>query len=428
MIHAEIERCAGIDVGKERLAVCMMIGPLAGEPRVEIRDYGTTVAELERLHDWLRQEGVTHVVMESTGSYWKPIFNVLEETVQVYLANPQEVKNRKGHKTDKKDSWWLAHLLRHAMIRPSFIPPRGLRELRDFTRRRRKLIGAAAGEKNRVDKTLQDANVKLSDALSDIFGVSGQLMLEALLEGRAAPDEIAQLARSSAKKKIPEILATLEQHRMIDHHRRMIRYSLEHMRFLEGQLTELDEVIVAKIQELGLVKEWQLLQTVPALKEHTAASVLAEVGPDMTQFASEKHLGSWAGLCPGNNESAGKKKGCKPRRGNRFLKAALTESAWGASRKKDCFVRDKFWRVVAKHQQKKQPAVTAVAHTLLNLVYMVLKTGRPYEERGSTDLDQRQKDRIIRHHVRRLGRLGIRVRTAPAPALKRGRKAKKETN
>ena len=233
MICAEIERCAGIDVGKERLSVSVMVGPLAGEPRVEYREFGTITAELEHLRQWLQAEGVTHVVMESTGSYWKPVFNVLEDSVRVYLANPQDVKNRKGHKTDKKDSWWLAHLLRHAMIRPSFVPSRGLRELRDLTRRRGKMIGVGTSERNRVDKMLQDANVKLSSALSDIFGVSGQLMLEALLEGKAQPAEIAQFAKNRAQRKIPQIVAALEGHRMSDHHRQMIRYSLEHLRFLE---------------------------------------------------------------------------------------------------------------------------------------------------------------------------------------------------
>ncbi len=217
MICAEIERCAGIDVGKERLAVTIMVGPLAGEPRVEFREFGTVTAELEGLRQWLQAEGITHVVMESTGSYWKPVFNVLEDSVRVYLANPQEVKNRKGHKTDKQDSWWLAHLLRHAMLRPSFVPPRGLRELRDLTRRRRKMIEVGTSERNRVDKILQDANVKLSSALSDIFRVSGQLMLEALLEGKAQPAEIAQFAQRRAQRKIPQIVAALEGHRMSNH-------------------------------------------------------------------------------------------------------------------------------------------------------------------------------------------------------------------
>src|SRR6202162_1036093 len=198
MISASIERCAGIDVGKKFLAVCIMVGPLEGEPRVEIRKFGTIRAELDGLRDWLKQQGVTHVVMESTGSYWKPVFNVLEDSVKVYLANPQEVKVRKGHKTDDKDGWWLAHLLRHAMIHPSFIPPRAIRELRDLTRRRKKLLGAGSGEKNRVQKILEDANVKLGNVLSDVFGVSGPLMLDALLKGKAEPGEVGEFAPRAA--------------------------------------------------------------------------------------------------------------------------------------------------------------------------------------------------------------------------------------
>lgn len=409
MISAEIERCAGIDVGKERLAVTILVGPLAGEPRSEYREFGTTVAELQRLRQWLQAEGITHGVMESTGSYWKPVFNVLEEGFQVYLANPHEVKNRKGHKTDKKDSWWLAHLLRHAMIRPSFVPPRGLRELRDLTRRRRKMIGVATGERNRVDKILQDANVKLSSALSDIFGVSGQLMLEALLKGQATAEEIAQFAQRKAKRKIPEIIAALEGHRLSDHHRQMIRYSLEHLRFLEEHLQELDQQIVAKIEALGYKPQWQLLQTVPGVKENSAASVLAEVGPEMGQFGSEKKLSSWAGVCPGNNRSAGKNKSSKTTKGNRWLRGTLTECAWGASGKKDCFLKQKFWRLATK-RQRKPPATMAVAHTLLVLCYQVLKSGQPYQERGLPVMDDKQRSRLIYHHVRRLGKLGIRVR------------------
>jgi len=188
-------------VGKKWLSVCIMIGPLDGEPRVERHRFGVNVADLQQLRDWLSKEGVTHAVMESTGSYWKPVFNVLEDSVKVYLANPHEVKNRKGHKTDDKDGWWLAHLLRHAMIRPSFIPPRPLRELRDLTRRRERLNGAGSAEKNRVQKVLEDANVKLGNVLTDVFGVSGQLMLDALLKGEAKPEEIAQFARKGSVAK-----------------------------------------------------------------------------------------------------------------------------------------------------------------------------------------------------------------------------------
>ena len=202
MICAAVERCAGIDVGKTFLAVCSMVGSLDGEAGVERRRFGTIRSELIALREWLQQKGITHVVMESTGSYWKPVYNELEGHVQVYLANPQEVKNRKGHKTDDKDGWWLAHLLRHAMIHPSFIPPRAIRELRDLTRRRKRLLSNATSEKNRIQKVLEDANVKLGNVLSDVFGVSGQLMLDALLNGGAPPEQIAQMAQRSAKRKI----------------------------------------------------------------------------------------------------------------------------------------------------------------------------------------------------------------------------------
>jgi transposase len=423
MIAAAVERCAGIDVGKEFLAVTVMIGPLEGEPRVEQRKCGTVTQELQRLRDWLRENGVTHVVMESTGSYWKPVFNVLEDTVKVYLANPQEVKNRKGHKTDNKDGWWLAHLLRHAMIRPSFIPPRVIRELRDLTRRRKKMIGHGIAEKNRIQKVLEDANVKLGNVLSDVFGTSGQLMLEALLKGEAQPAEVAQLAQRRAKRKIPEIIVSLEGHQMSGHHRKMIGYSLSHMQFLEQQIEELDREIEDKIRQAGLEKEWELLQTLPGVQERSAANILAETGSDMKQFPTDKNLHSWAGVCPGNHESAGKKKSSHTTKGNPWLRSALTECAWAAAAKKGCFLKEKFWRITTKHGGKKAPAVIAVAHTLLHLAYHVLSTKQPYQERGAPAISPAQKQRIIRHHVRRLGKLGVRVphrtvassrRTSPA--------------
>jgi transposase len=414
MISAVIERCVGIDVGKKSLAVCVMVGPANGEARHEIRTFGTTVAELTNLKKWIVQEQCTHVVMESTGSYWKPVFNILEESVEVMLVNPHEVKARKGHKTDNKDGWWLAHLLRHGMITPSFIPPRAQRELRDLTRRRKKLIHTATGEKNRVDKMLQDANVKLSDVLTDLFGVSGQLMLESLLEGKADVAAIAAFAKRGAKKKIPQIIASLEQHQMREHHRVMIRFSLDHLRFLEEQLGDLDQRIRQKIEEAGDQKQWELLQTIPGVQEPTAAVMLAEVGPDVKPFASEKKLSSWAGVCPGNNRSAGKNKSTSTTEGNHWLKAALTESAWAVSRKKDGHLREKFWRIAPKNRSK---AVVAVAHDILVLTYFVLQRGTPYEEKRGIAMTEEQRQRLIRHHVRRLGKLGIRVRTPGKPIV-----------
>jgi len=306
MICAAVERCAGIDVGKTFLAVCVMTGPLDGEARAQKRRFGTVVAELESLRDWLKHQGVTHVVMESTASYWKPVFNILESDFQVYLANPEEVKNRKGHKTDDKDGWWLAHLLRHAMIHPSFIPPRAIRELRDLTRRRKRLLGNATAEKNRIQKVLEDAIVKLGNVLADVFGVSGQLMLEALLKGKTEPADIAQLAKGRAQRKIPEIIQALERHQMGDHHRQMIRYSVKHLEFVEEQIGELDLAIASKIKMAGLQQQWELLQTLPGVQERSAATILAETGGDMEQFPSARDLSSWAG--PGNNRSAGKNK------------------------------------------------------------------------------------------------------------------------
>jgi len=346
--------------------------------------------------------------MESTGSYWKPVFNVLEETVRVYLANPQEVKNRKGHKTDDKDGWWLAHLLRHAMIQPSFIPPRVIRELRDITRRRKRVLGDTTSERNRIQRVLEDANVKLGNVLTDVFGVSGQLMLDALLEGQATAEQVAQLAQRKAKKKIPQIIAALEGHQMNAHHRKLIRYSLEHLQFLEDQILSLDNDIAAKIREARLEPQWQLLQTVPAIRETSAATILAETGGEMTPFPSVKNFSSWAGLCPGNNRSAGKNKSSRTTGGNPWLRSTLVECSWAASVKRNCFLKDKFWRIVSKSRDHtKGPALIAVAHTLLQLVFLVLSTGKPYAERGLPPLEERQRNRIIRHHVRRLGKLGI---------------------
>jgi len=416
MIAAIIERCAGIDVGKKFIAVCVMTGPANGEARSEIRNFGTTVAELKQARAWITGEQCTHVILESTGTYWKPVFNILEGHVQVALANPQEVKARKGHKTDQKDAWWLAHLLRHAMVTPSFIPPRPLRELRDLTRRRRKLIQTAAAEKNRVGKVLEDANIKLGSVLSDIFGVSGQLMLEALLEGKADAAQIAHFARASAKKKIPALMAALEEHQMSDHHRDMIRLSLQHMRFLEDQLADIDALIRRKIQQAGYQPQWELLRTLPAVQEN-AAAVLAEMGPDPAQFPSEKKLGSWSGLCPGNNRSAGRNKSSHTNPGNRWLRAALTESAWAVSRMKEGHLRDKFWRIASKGDPKRSRpvAVVAIAHDLLKLAYFVLQRGTPYEEKLGHPMSEEQKQRLIRHHIRRLGKLGVPVRLSPQP-------------
>jgi transposase len=414
MIPAVIERCAGIDVGKTFLTVCLLTGPADGEPKVETRKFGTFHADLEALRRWLFDEQCTHAVMESTGSYWKPVFNILETSVTVILTNGQDVRGRKGHKTDWNDCRWLAHLLRHGLIRASFIPSRPVRELRDLTRRRKQVLSNATSERNRVQKVLEEANVKIGSVLTDVFGVSGQLILEALLEGKATVEEIANLARHTARRKIPEIIQSLEGNRLDSHYRLLIRLSLEHLAFLEQQLALIDAEILSRVEQPEFRQAFELLQTVPGIKQDGAASILAEIGPRMAQFPTEAHLSSWAGVCPGNNRTGGKAKPAKIPRGNRWLRTTLVECAWAASKKKDCFLKDRFWRLAARGKKR---ALVAVAHTILILAYRSLSSGQPYQERGVVEVDEQKRLRLIRHHVRRLGRLGIAVsslRLAPA--------------
>jgi transposase len=403
MIGAILERCAGIDVGKKFCVVCVMTGAAHEEPQTETRQYGTTPGQLEGLRQWLLEKGCTHVVMESTGSYWKPIFNVLEGSLEVVLANARHVKNMPGRKTDRSDAYWLAHLLRHGLIAASFIPPREIRDLRDLTRRRRKLMAAGAQERNRVQKELESANVKLGSVLSDLFGVSGQRMLEALLEDRLGAQEIAQFAQRRLKKKIPEIIAALEGHRLREHHRFMIRQSLEHMAFLEEQVQVLDEQILEKLKPYQ--REMELLETVPGVKTVAAASILAETGPDMRQFRDGHHLASWAGVCPGNNESAGKHKSSHIRRGNRFLLATLAEAAWAASRTNGSAFQARFHRLVPRRGKKR--ALVGVAHSLLLVVHAMLRNGVPYQELDSPYLSERRRQAQVHYHMRCLKRLGV---------------------
>ena len=402
MIEAVLERCAGIDVGKKYVVCCLSLGAANSTATEETRQYDTTVAELEKMRDWLLENQCSHVAMESTGPYWKPVFNLLEDHFTVILANAQQVKSLPGKKTDRKDGRRLAHFLRHNLIEGSFIPPVAIRQLRDLTRRRRKLLGAGASERNRVQKVLEDANVKLGNVLSDVFGASGQAMLEALLSNQGTPQQLAEFARGKLRRKMPEIVTAVEEHRMREHHRFLIRQSLRHMAFLEEEVAALDEEILRQMKPFE--KEFESLQTIPGIKATAAASILAEVGVDMKQFPTAHHLASWAGICPGNNESAGKHKGTQTRKGDPWLRGTLTESAWAASRKKGSSFAARFRRLAPHRGQKR--ALVALGHNLLIVVYQVLSTGQPYQELGSTYHEERTKEARVRHHLRCLRALG----------------------
>jgi transposase len=410
MISAVLECCAGIDVGKKWIAVCVLTGPTNGDAQAQIRKFETTNQCLDRLSEWLVECGCTHVVMESTGEYWRPIYNVLEEAtdVEIILANSQQVKGLRGHKTDPEDAHWLAHLLRHGMIRPSFIPPLPIRQLRDLTRRRKQVVRSGAQERNRIQKILESANIKLGNVLTDVFGVSGQLMLDKLLEGEASVEEIADLAQKRARKKIPQIRASLEGHRMNALHRRLINLSLDHMAFLEEQIGTLDEEIVQHITAHGLDKPYQLLQTIPGVKEEGAASLLAEFGPDMKVFGNAKKCSSWAGVAPGNNESAGKRKRAPALRGNPWARSTLTEAAWSASRKKGSEFQD--WYQQKKPKLGHKRAIVGVAHCLAETIFEVLSTGQPYTKAGANPMPDTKAASLIRHHTRRLKNLRKRLK------------------
>jgi transposase len=402
MIPAVIERCAGIDVGRRFIDVCVMIGEAQAEPTEQTRRFSTLNEDLERMRQWLKENQVTHAVMESTGSYWRPIHNILDDgAMEVLLANSQHVKNLRGHKTDRNDARWLAHLLRHGMIRPSFIPERETRELRELTRRRKQMVGCAADERNRVQRVLQEANVQLGTVLSDVFGQSGLSMIDALMKPDATPEEIAELAVRQARKKIPVLKKALEGHRLTDHHRKLIRHSMEHLAFLEEEIAELDQEIREHLKSNPHLRQaTELAQSVNGIKETAAAALIAETGADMGQFPNAGKLANWIGTCPGNNITGGKRKNGKTCKGNPWARRVLVECAWSATRKKGSEAQRHYERLKPRLQHKR--ALMATAHLLTLNLYAALATGRPHAEHPQAELTTAKAQRLVRHHSRRL--------------------------
>lgn len=403
MIPAVLERVAGIDVHKRFLAVCVMRGAAHAQPEVKKRRLGTMNAEVETLRDWLQELGCQHVVMESTGSYWKPVANILEDGgLQITLANSQQVRNLRGHKTDLIDCEWLAHLHRPGLIRARYIPPRPIRALRDLTRRRKQLIANGAEARNRIQKLLEECNVKLGNVLTDVLGASGVAILLALIKGQASVEEMAELAKRGARKKIAQIRASLQGNRLTEGPRLLLQQCLQHLAFLDRQIQEMEWRIGQHIEAWGFGAVYERLQTIPGVKQDVAAVILAEVGADGGAFATSEKLCSWAGICPGNNESGGKRKSGRTTKGNPYLRDMLLQAGWASSRKKNSEMQQRYFRLLPRKGHKR--AIVAVAHSILRAVYWVMSTGRDWQTSARAP-DATRTHKLIRHHTRRLRHL-----------------------
>jgi transposase len=399
-----IERGCGLDVHQATVVACLLMVRRDGKVQKQMRTFGTTTRELVGLREWLLSEGCTHVAMESTGVYWKPIYAILEGALEIVVANAQHIKKVPGRKTDVKDAEWIGELLCHGLLRSSFVPPKPIRELRDLMRYRRKLVESQAAERNRLLKVLETANIKLASVATDVFGMSGRLMLRALIAGKATPQEMAELAKGLLRKKIPELELALEG-KLEQHHRFLLELQLQRLEAAEKDLAVLELHIRQKLEPYAA--QLALLDEIPGVDWTLAAVIIAELGVDMSVFGSVSQLASWAGVCPGNNESAGKRKSSRVPSGNVYLKSGLVEAANAAARAKGTYLRDKFFRLKARRGYKR--AVVAIAHKILVAIYHMLSQQVSYNDLGDLYLDQLNKNHLTRNLVHRLERLGYAV-------------------
>jgi transposase len=402
--------CCGLDVHKQSVVACL-IQPTAevGQTKT-IRTFGTMTEDLDALAEWLAQAGCTHVAMESTGVYWKPVYNRLEGRFTILVANAQHIKTMPGRKTDVKDCEWIADLLQHGLLTPSFIPSQAQRELRDLTRTRTTLIDERSRVVLRLQKVLEDANIKLAGVASDIMGVSARAMLEALVAGTTDPALLAELAKGKLREKRAQLAQALTG-RMTEHHRLMIGSHLAHIDFLDEQIEQLNQVIAERLRPFEV--ELTRLQTIPGIGRRTAEVLAAEIGLDMSHFPSAAHLASWAGLCPGNQESAGKRKTGKTRKGSKWLRRALVQAAQAAARKKGCYPSTQFRRLIVRGGAKK--ALVAVGHTLLVTVYYLLTRQEEYHDLSPIQLDAELRERAKKRAIQQLEALGYDVTASPKP-------------
>jgi len=399
-----IPRCAGMDVHQATVVVTVRVPGDPGERRSVTETFGTMTPDLLALREWLHMHGVTHVAMESTGVYWKPVYYVLEGAFTLLLINMHELKRVPGRKTDVKDSEWLAQLLECGLLKSSFVPPPAIRELRDLTRYRVQQVRDQAQETNRLHKVLEDAGVKLSTVVSDVMGVSGRAMLAALLEGKSDPVALADLARGRLRAKLPALQRAL-QGRFRPHHAFLLRQILTKIDFLEETIAQLTEEIDSRVRPFAPMLT--ALDTIPGVDRIAAISLVAETGGDMGRFPAAGHLCSWGAMCPGQNESAGKRRSGKTRKGNVYLRRTLIQAALAATRKRDCALQTRYHRV--KRQRGHKKAVVAVGHQILEIAYYVMRDGVTYQELGADYFTRRDRERTVRRSIKQLEALGYRV-------------------
>jgi len=403
-------KVAGLDVHLKVIQVAVRCRQESGTLFKQVRSYGTMTRDLRALADYLQMLGVTHVAMEATGVLWKPVWNILEGRFTLLLVNPRHLKKVPGRKTDVTDAEWIAQLLQCGLLRGSFVPPRSLRDLRDLTRHRAQLAGEHTRVANRIHKLLEDANIKLGAVASDVLGKSGRKMLQALLNGKSNPEQLAELALGRLRQKIPELKLALEGN-CTEHHRYLLGRLLSHVGYLEKQKGAFSQRISQRLNELLPEAACKRLDRIPGINRTTIENVLAEIGVDMTVFPDEHHLASWCGMCPGNEESAGRRLRSRTRKGNRWLRRALVEAAWAASHVKKSYLQAQYRRLAGKRGKKR--ALLAVGHSLLVIIYHVLKNNVEYCDLGPNYFDRLDPERMRRYLVKRLQSLGFDVTLSP---------------
>ena len=401
-------RCCGLDVHKDNIAACVLVFDEQGQRQVRKKEFRTYWKDLQRLKLWLYANKVQHVAMESTGVYWKPVWNVLEGHFPLLLANPYHMKNIPGRKTDQNDAEWIADLLAHGLLRGSFVPPPAIEELRDWTRYRVKLVGEYNRIHNRIHKVLEDANLKLSSVASDILGASGRAIIAAIVGGQEHPDWLADKAVSTLRGKRDQLRLALKG-RITDHHRHLLRELMDDVERVEEKICRVQTEIAERMQPYQPLVD--RLTTIPGVDILTAWTLIAELGPDMSVFPDADHAASWAGLVPGSFESAGKRKSSRTRHGNRWLRRGLCQSAWAVAHKKDCYLTAHFYRRASRHGTKK--AIVATAHEILIIAFHILRDGTVYHERGGDFFDRLNPLRTTKRLSHRLERLGYEVILKP---------------